>query len=244
MPTKYNTIQIYLYFLHPKIKQITISKLNKHCGNCLGFLPPSCDIHDDCINYILIIIYYIIFSGIQVQSKWKILRDGFTRYCRTLKKKSGSAASTVKQYSTFYDQLLFLKDVTEDKGRSTSNFDTPSQTNPLPVRPLDEERDQKRQRKRQSDGEDALILKLTKKVNDKLEKDERDSSPPLDEDKSFLLSLVSDRNGDLLIVLTFFYLNGDCSGYYNFSIKFCLKYTSVFFTGLLSRCIKGGLFCI
>ncbi|XP_050344440.1 uncharacterized protein LOC126780071 [Nymphalis io] len=127
--------------------------------------------------------------GIQVQSKWKTLRDGFTRYCRTLKRKSGSAVSKAKQY-TFYDQLLFLKDVTEDKGQSTSNFDAPSQTilppttTPTPM--------PKRQRIRQSDGDDALIEKLTKKLNYKLDKAERDFSPPPDEDKLFLLSLVSD----------------------------------------------------
>lgn len=128
-----------------------------------------------------------------MQNKWKTVRDGFTRHCRNLKKKSGSAASTAKKY-TFYDQLLFLKDVTEDKGESSSNFDAPSQENPPPTlqstrSPIEHVR--KRQRKGQGNGdgeaEEALIEKLTKKINA-----ETDSSESLDEDKSFLLSLLSD----------------------------------------------------
>lgn len=142
------------------------------------------------ITYVRIFKLFSHVSGIQVQSKWKTLRDGFARYCRTLKRKSGSGVSTPKQY-TFYDQLLFLKDVTQDKGQSISNFDTPSQTNPPPT-VQSTEAEPKRQRKRQSYGEDALIEKLTKNLNDKLDKAERDPSPPPDEDKLFLLSLVSD----------------------------------------------------
>ena len=131
------------------------------------------------------------FPGVDVQSKWKTLRDGFTRYCRNLKKKSGSAAFTPKQY-TFYDQLLFLKDVTEDRGQNVSNFDSQQTCPPLTVQSTEEDSVQKRTRKRQTDSDGVLIETLTMRLNDKLQKTERQPSPPPDEDKLFLLSLLSD----------------------------------------------------
>lgn len=125
-----------------------------------------------------------------MQSKWKTLRDGFTRYCRNLKKKSGSAASTTKQY-TYYDQLLFLKDVTNDRGQNVSNFDSPSLQCSPPVQST-EDNARKRPRKHQSHSDDILIETLTTRLNDQLQKAEKQTSPPFDEDKAFLLSLLSD----------------------------------------------------
>ncbi|XP_050512217.1 uncharacterized protein LOC126888206 [Diabrotica virgifera virgifera] len=56
-----------------------------------------------------------------VQKKWKVLRDGYTRYAKRIKSKSGSSAP-VRPYQ-YYEQMSFLKAVTEDKPDETNSLE-------------------------------------------------------------------------------------------------------------------------
>jgi len=55
-------------------------------------------------------------------SKWKSLRDCFVRHANAKKyTKSGSGATRAKEY-IYFNQLSFLKDVTNNKTNTTNNF--------------------------------------------------------------------------------------------------------------------------
>ncbi|XP_038221451.1 uncharacterized protein LOC119839286 [Zerene cesonia] len=47
-------------------------------------------------------------TAMLIQKKWKTLRDGYTRYAKKIKPKSGSAALNIRPYA-YYQQMSFLK---------------------------------------------------------------------------------------------------------------------------------------
>ncbi|CAB3241681.1 unnamed protein product [Arctia plantaginis] len=56
-----------------------------------------------------------------IQKKWKTLRDGYPRYVKKMKPKSGSAALNIRPYA-YYQQMSFLKAIIEDRPDKINNL--------------------------------------------------------------------------------------------------------------------------
>lgn len=118
-----------------------------------------------------------------LQKKWKVLRDGYTRYTRKIKPKSGSAATKIRPYP-YYEQLSFLK-VIEERPDKSDSLEEKSEGN-------DHNKESAKKSysalKRRHKTEDNLIEKLSKRI------DEKPSSNLAveDDDKLFLLSLAGE----------------------------------------------------
>lgn len=65
----------------------------------------------------------MVFSGLELQKRWKGLRDGYVKEVKKMKQiKSGSGASVRSSY-LYYGKLQFLQP-TIKKNSTESNFDT------------------------------------------------------------------------------------------------------------------------
>jgi hypothetical protein len=63
-----------------------------------------------------------LFSGVQLQKKWKNIRDYYFREIRRLKNVRSGEGAPEKSAYIYYDQLQFLKVVTES-GPTASNIE-------------------------------------------------------------------------------------------------------------------------
>lgn len=149
--------------------------------------------------FIRLIIYIILktfgVSAINLQKKWKSLRDSFNRELKILKKvETGKGASKRKKY-IYFDQLLFLEPLAQQR-QTTSNLETGNDQENLDN--ADETRiegspssNNTKRKKKKCDKEDELINILQKRIvtNEEQNKDKNISQ---DDDTLFCLSLVSD----------------------------------------------------
>lgn len=132
--------------------------------------------------------FFCLFTAIELQGRWKVLRDGFMRSIKNQTKKSGSAATSTKLY-TYHDQLLFLKDTMTDKGKrdsggaGTSNEQSEITPDEIPTK---KPKRATKETSSETSTDDILIESLTKTVMEKLSSEENDS------DKQFLLCLLND----------------------------------------------------
>ncbi|CAH2207421.1 uncharacterized protein LOC120637693 [Pararge aegeria] len=128
-----------------------------------------------------------------IQKKWKTLRDGYTRYAKKIKPKSGSAALNIRPYA-YYQQMSFLKAIIEDRPDKTNSLqesehteitsgETENGQNKIP-----RERNKRKLTTKITD-ENVLIEKLSKRLDEKTQNSRIDNE---DEDKLFLLSLVGE----------------------------------------------------
>lgn len=127
-------------------------------------------------------------AGLNIQKKWRNIRDAFVKAHKARVSPSGSAAKKKDTY-VFYDNLLFIKDTVtvnrtdgnatanEDVGTTTRNEDNPS-SNTVPA-------PKKRKKNNDDDGIGAQLVGMLSK---NLEKKNLDD----DEDRLFFLSLVKD----------------------------------------------------
>lgn len=127
---------------------------------------------------------YVIVTAMSLQKKWKVLRDGYNRYTKKIKPKSGSAVTKIRPYP-YYDQLSFLKvfearpeksdSLKETSEGSDHNKESPKKSGSALKRKLNK-------------TEDEIIDKLSKRI------DEKPSSNLAveDDDKLFLLSLAGE----------------------------------------------------
>ncbi|XP_022818982.1 uncharacterized protein LOC111351319 isoform X4 [Spodoptera litura] len=113
--------------------------------------------------------------AIELQGKWKVLRDGFARNVKNQNKRNATATTT-KPY-TYADKLVFLKEVMTERGKRDSDPGTSiDTTNDVPT---------KKQKFTECVNSKMLIDSVTKQVIDKLSKD-------TDPDKQFFLGLLDD----------------------------------------------------
>lgn len=118
------------------------------------------------------------FLEIELQGRWKVLRDGFFRSKRN--KRGGSAT---KLY-IYHEELLFLDVLNEGTGGRNS-YDAPTA----------KRKNNKTQKKnaKAASPEDTLIESLTKNIIEKItEVSSKHVRQENDEDRQFLLSLVED----------------------------------------------------
>ncbi|XP_050512218.1 uncharacterized protein LOC126888207 [Diabrotica virgifera virgifera] len=156
-----------------------------------------------------------------VQKKWKVLRDGYTRYAKKIKSKSGSSAP--KWPYQYYDQMSFLRAVREDKPDETNSLEeseyaeiiTMYEDSDFPESMLEEsgyaemktEESENENKKCQSRSQNAekqtsnYKIKLNnamkediipEKLSKRFEEKSQNSSNAEEHDKFFLLSLVGD----------------------------------------------------
>lgn len=120
-----------------------------------------------------------IFTGKEVQKRWKSLRDCFRREVAIQKKTpSGSGFNKRRKYM-YFDQLQFLTPTLEQRQTTSSVVEPDPEAPNTPVSPNKHKKSQKRQ---SNTFEKDLLQILEKKA-----------SPPQDEDddnKQFLLSLL------------------------------------------------------
>lgn len=134
-----------------------------------------------------------LFSALEFQNKWKVLRDGFTRSIKNYKKKCDTGGHKGKLY-TYYTQLKFLNNlygsdamviVDEKSGEASTQI---------------EEKKRKKTRRKSSetslednDSVQPIITRSDKPSNNETNKESRYTNDvEFDEDKHFLLSLLSD----------------------------------------------------
>lgn len=128
-----------------------------------------------------------------IQKKWKTLRDGYTRYAKKIKPRSGSAALNIRPYS-YYQQMSFLKAIIEDRPDKTDSLqesehaEITSEESENRQNKINKERNKRKLTTTITD-ENVLIEKLSKRFDEKSQNSRIDNE---DEDKLFLLSLVSE----------------------------------------------------
>ncbi|XP_047021229.1 uncharacterized protein LOC124638988 [Helicoverpa zea] len=125
--------------------------------------------------------------GLNIQKKWRNIRDAFVKTHKARISPSGSAAKKKESY-IFYDNLLFIRDtvtvnrtdgnatVNEDIGTTTRDEDNPSSNTVLASK------------KRKRNNEDHIGAQLVGVLSKNLEKKNLDD----DNDRLFFLSLVKD----------------------------------------------------
>lgn len=133
-------------------------------------------------------IFSFLFAAVDLQRKWKSLRDSFRReLTKTKTVKSGSAADGRKEY-IYFQQLSFLLPICETRPSQATqqiegacNFvaEDSNQELAAPSRPAQISR----KRKSTISNDDLLIHNLAKKL-------EMKTNEPEDADKFFLLSLL------------------------------------------------------
>uniref|UniRef100_A0A0P4WL80 MADF domain-containing protein n=1 Tax=Scylla olivacea TaxID=85551 RepID=A0A0P4WL80_SCYOL len=133
--------------------------------------------------------------GKHLQRKWKSLRDCYVRERqRLLKIKSGSTASRKTQY-VFYNHLSFLHGVIKGKDPSSTTderHDRPSDGEQTPTSSAPQHAEMGRGKRKRADGIIPEVECLLNVLQDgKQSRDERKESKEEDEDRLFLLSLVT-----------------------------------------------------
>lgn len=128
---------------------------------------------------------YFIAIAASLQKKWKVLRDGYTRYTKKIKPNSGSAATKIRPYP-YYEQLSFLKvsiEARPDKSDSLKETSEESDNNKESAK-----KSVSALKRKFNKTEEDLIEKLSKRI------DEKPSSNLAveDDDKLFLLSLAGE----------------------------------------------------
>ncbi|KAK9874467.1 hypothetical protein WA026_002812 [Henosepilachna vigintioctopunctata] len=131
--------------------------------------------------------------AVLIQKKWKTLRDGYTRYAKKIKPKSGSAALNIRPYA-YYQQMSFLKVIIEDRPDKTNSLQESEHTEITSEESENRQNKIPRERnKRKSTttitDENVLIEELSKRFDEKSQNSRIDNE---DEDKLFLLSLVGE----------------------------------------------------
>lgn len=131
--------------------------------------------------------YYFV-TGLDLQKKWRNIRDAFVKAHKAKETKSGSAAKKKIPY-VFYDNLLFLKDivavnstdgnttVNEDVNTSIQNEDNVPSVSPLPPK-----------RSKKTNDDNQVGAQLVGVLNKNLERKKLED----DDDRLFFLSLVKD----------------------------------------------------
>lgn len=149
-------------------------------------------------NKIYIVYTSSLFSAVGIQMKWKGIRSCYTReLLKKKKEKSGSSASGQKEYVCF-ETLRFLETVSKHTANSMNDQDN-FQHNRIEegqeISPemqdqsgLTEKRLQNRPKKRGNSDDSELIQALKNKILH----ESKQASDENDEDRMFLLSLVSE----------------------------------------------------
>jgi len=139
------------------------------------------------------IIYYIklIFLGINLQRKWKSLRDCFSRELGRMKKfKSGSEISRKNPY-VYYNQLSFLKPIIQNKPTEKNlipDVDESGDDGPSSSKVLNNEPSSKKKKVTSTNSiENKIINALHKSVEFR---EEQTNKYEEDTDRLFLLSLL------------------------------------------------------
>lgn len=128
-----------------------------------------------------------------IQKKWKTLRDGYARYVKKIKPKSGSAALNIRPYA-YYQQMSFLKVIIEDRPDKTNSLEESehaeitSEESDNRQNKINKERNKRKLNTTITD-ENVLIEKLAKRFD---EKSQNSRIVNEDEDKLFFLSLVGE----------------------------------------------------
>ncbi|XP_005108692.1 uncharacterized protein LOC101863378 [Aplysia californica] len=132
-------------------------------------------------------------AAVELQRKWKSLRNSFRRELAISKKlKSGSAADTGRKEYMYFQKLSFLLPICHDtksqtEGASDSDCCAQQDSNPEiaagPSRPVHQTRKRKSTSSSSSSSEDLLLQTLAKNI-------ERKIKGPEDADRHFLLSLL------------------------------------------------------
>lgn len=131
-------------------------------------------------------------AGITLQKKWKNLRTCFAREMRRLKSvKSGAGASRKSEY-VYFKQLLFLQNASPNANTEDSIAEKDDCPNDEPQGPytgyLKATENARKKRKVCNDDTDEVVKLLRKSVDARME---RDAVLEGDEDRMFLLSLLS-----------------------------------------------------
>ncbi|KAK9892588.1 hypothetical protein WA026_020970 [Henosepilachna vigintioctopunctata] len=139
------------------------------------------------------ITYFCEFCAVSIQKKWKTLRDGYTRYAKKIKPKSGSAALNIRPYA-YYQQMSFLKVIIEDRPDKTNSLQESEHTEITSEESENRQNKIPRERNKRKltttiTDENVLIEELSKRFDEKSQNSRIDNE---DEDKLFLLSLVGE----------------------------------------------------
>jgi hypothetical protein len=130
----------------------------------------------------------LLFSGVQLQKKWKNIRDSYFRELRRLKNIRRRAAAPKNYLYIYFHQLRFHK-VAAESIQSASNIEHP--TEPEAAENLDTQSSQTyRPRQKETHTEDYIGLEIVNILKSSLQSGKE--SERHDSDKLFLLSLVDD----------------------------------------------------
>lgn len=129
-----------------------------------------------------------LFAGVQLQKKWKNIRDCFFREIRRLKNvRSGGAAPKRNTY-IYFDQLQFLKVLTEC-GPTASNIERDIEPKAAEISETQSSQAYRPpQKKKRTD--DAVGMEMVNVLKANIQS--REESERHDSDKLFLLSLLDD----------------------------------------------------
>lgn len=123
-------------------------------------------------------------AGIDLQRKWKSLRDSFRRELTTIKKeKSGSGIESGRKEYLYFKQLSFLHQICQTKPNEAKNVEDLTEGRNIEKEspPQPPSTHQMKRKKALLSDEQVLFQALAKKANS-----------PDDPDKQFLLSLLPD----------------------------------------------------
>jgi hypothetical protein len=131
---------------------------------------------------------FLLFSGVQLQKRWKNIRDSYFRELRRLKNIRSGAAAPKRNSYIYFQQLHFLKG-TAESSPTTSNIDRPTEQEAAETSdtPTSETYRPPQKKKR---AEDYIGLEMVNVLKSRLQSIEE--SERHDSDILFLLSLVDD----------------------------------------------------